>query len=48
MYSFLTDPFRILEPQDQEIGEFYSVQELRPADFDAQTCKRVGRVSQPA
>ena len=31
-----TDPFIILEPQDQEIGEIYEVQELK-------ICEMVGR-----
>ena len=30
-----TDPFKILEPRNQEIGEFYDVQEHRPTDFEA-------------
>ena len=28
-----TDPFTILEPQDQKIGEFYKVQERRSMGF---------------
>ena len=38
-FSFLlyfpTSPFTILEPQDQEIGEFYVIQERRATDFEA-------------
>ena len=30
-----TNPFTILEPQDQEIGEFYVVQERHMTDFKA-------------
>ena len=30
-----TNHFTILEPQDQEIGEFYLVQERRGTDFKA-------------
>ena len=30
-----TNPFTILEPHDQEIGEFYLVRELRATDFEA-------------
>ena len=30
-----TRPFTILEPQDQDIGEFYVVQERRTTDFEA-------------
>ena len=30
-----TNIFPILEPQDQEIGEFYVVQERRATDFEA-------------
>ena len=34
---YLTGSFIVLEPQDQEIGEFYVVQKRRRAsDFDAQ------------
>ena len=29
------NPFTILEPPDQEIGEFYVVLERRAADFEA-------------
>ena len=38
MYRFFflpTNPFTILEPQDQEIGELYVVQERRATDFEA-------------
>ena len=31
----LTDPFTILKPQDQEIGEFYVAQKRCAKDFDA-------------
>ena len=31
-----TDPFTILEPRSQEIGEFDVVQKRRKADFEAQ------------
>ena len=30
-----TDPFPILEPQDQENGKFHEVQERRATDFGA-------------
>ena len=30
-----TTPFTILEPRDQEISEFYVVQECRAPDFEA-------------
>ena len=30
-----TNPFTMLEPQDQEIGEFYVLQERRATDFEA-------------
>ena len=30
-----TDPFTILEPRDQDIGEFYEVHERRKTDFEA-------------
>ena len=30
-----TNPFTILVPHDQEIGEFYEVQERRTTDFEA-------------
>ena len=30
-----TNPFIILEPRDQEIGEFYVVEERRATDFEA-------------
>ena len=30
-----TNSFTILEPEDQEIGEFYVVQERRATDFEA-------------
>ena len=30
-----TNPFTILETQDQEIGAFYEVQERRERDFEA-------------
>ena len=30
-----TNPFPILEPQDQEISEYYVVQECRASDFEA-------------
>ena len=30
-----TGPFTILEPKDQEIGEFYEVQERRATDIEA-------------
>ena len=30
-----TNPFTVLEPQDQEIGEFYVAQECRVTDFGA-------------
>ena len=39
-----TNPFTILKPRDQEIGEFLVVQERRPTDFKAQNYKRVRRV----
>ena len=37
VWSFLdpTNTFTILEPQDQEIGELYAVQECRVTDFEA-------------
>ena len=31
-----TNPFTILEPQDQEIGQIYVAQERRATDFGAQ------------
>ena len=31
-----TDPFTILEPQNQEISEFHVVQEERATDFEDQ------------
>ena len=34
-FHLQTGPFTILQPQDQEIGEFYSVQERRSTDFEA-------------
>ena len=34
-YSVPTNPFTILEPQDQEIGEFYVVQKLLATDLEA-------------
>ena len=35
-----TSPFTILEPRDQEIGEFYVAEERRATDFEAQKlCK---------
>ena len=33
--EFSTDPFTILEPRNQEIGEFYVVKTRRTKDFDA-------------
>ena len=33
--SIPTDPFIILEPQEQEISEVYAVQDRRAADFEA-------------
>ena len=33
--EYPTDPFTILEPRDQEIAEFYFVQERRATDFEA-------------
>ena len=35
LWSYPTNPFSILEPQDQEIGEFYVVQERRATDLKA-------------
>ena len=35
VFHFPTNPFTILEPRDQEIGEFYLVQERRATDFEA-------------
>ena len=34
--SYPTDTFAISEPHDQEIGDFYVVQERRTTDFEAQ------------
>ena len=34
-YIYPTSPFTILEPQDQDIVEFYVVQERRATDFKA-------------
>ena len=37
LHSFIpTEHFTILEPRDQEIDEFYAVQERRATDFEAQ------------
>ena len=33
--SVPTDPFTMLEPRDQEIGEFYEIQKLRWTDLEA-------------
>ena len=33
--KYPTNPLTILEPQDQEIGELYAVQERRATDFEA-------------
>ena len=33
--SYPTDPFAILDPQHQEIWEFYEVQKRRATDFEA-------------
>ena len=33
--DYPTNPFTILEPQEQEIGDFYIVQEHRASDFQA-------------
>ena len=33
--SYPTNPSTIVEPEDQEIGEFYVVQEHRATDFEA-------------
>ena len=38
-----TNPLTILEPRDQQIGEFYVVQEGWATDFEAQNCERVRR-----
>ena len=35
---FLTGPFTITDPQDQEIGKFYVVRERRMTDFEASNC----------
>ena len=32
--KYPTSPFTILDPQDQEIDEFYVVEESRTADFE--------------
>ena len=32
---FTTGPFRILEPEDQKIDEFYAFQECGATDFEA-------------
>ena len=42
---FPTGPFTMLEPQDQEIGEFYVAQKRRATDFKLQNCERVSRVA---
>ena len=41
--TYPTDPFTILDPQNQEINEFYIVQERRTTDFKALKCERIGR-----
>ena len=38
-----TGPFTILGPQNQEIGEFYTIQERRATDLEAPCCERVGQ-----
>ena len=35
-----TEPFTILEPYDQEIGELYLVQERRVTDFEASKLRK--------
>ena len=42
MNTYPTNPFTILELSDQEIGEFYVVQERRATDFEASTKGFVG------
>ena len=38
--DFPTDPFTILELHDQDIGEFYVVQEGRMTDFEASKLRK--------
>ena len=38
-----TELFTILEPQDQEISDFFEVPERRSMVFELQNCERVGR-----
>ena len=42
--TFSISSFTIKGPQDQEIGDFYVVQERRATDFKAPKCERARRV----